>query len=419
MARLVRRPSPDVLALELQNPLRSRGGRWLLVASVVARLPLGMTLAILLLMHRTTGGYADAGAVVGAFGIGAACVAPVFGRLADRVGQPVVVRTSACLCATLLICLMLAATNRSGLVVLLALGSAAGGMSPPVAAGLRVLWREVPVDAEGRERLYVLDAVVQEVIWSVGPVLVGSVILVASAEAAVALMAVLTLLGSWWFAAHPAIRAWRGSQGVTARPVVTPGRRHGSRAMRAALVSALLTGIAMGAIEVALPAIASHLHSVSLAGLLLGLCSLGSMVGGLLYGQVPKRRPLEQRYTGILVACALLVVPLLLVASLPVALPASFVSGFGWAPSQSALYSIVSHGAATGSAAEAFTRTGSGIAGGLAIGAALAGLFADSAGTTGPVLLSSGAAVIAALSTLPLTHRSMRVCAKAPCESPR
>jgi MFS family permease len=59
----------------------------LLVSSLAARLPLGMTsVAILLLVRLQTGSFATAGIAVGAFTLANAATSPAQGILVDRLG---------------------------------------------------------------------------------------------------------------------------------------------------------------------------------------------------------------------------------------------------------------------------------------------------------------------------------------------
>src|ERR687886_2191193 len=60
----------------------------MMLAAVVARLPIGIdSLAIVLFLRDRTGSYATAGVVSAAFALGSGVGAPVSGRLIDRFGQ--------------------------------------------------------------------------------------------------------------------------------------------------------------------------------------------------------------------------------------------------------------------------------------------------------------------------------------------
>lgn len=72
--------------------------RGLFVASLVGRLPIGMSgLAILLLVQSESGSFAAGGLATGCYVAGLACVAPFLGRVIDRNGP----RLTLLICAVL------------------------------------------------------------------------------------------------------------------------------------------------------------------------------------------------------------------------------------------------------------------------------------------------------------------------------
>ena len=78
--------------------LRTPHVRPLILAALVARLPIGMdSLAIVLFLRQQTGSYAIAGVVAAAFALGAGAGQPLAARLIDRFGQrPVLLPMAAC-----------------------------------------------------------------------------------------------------------------------------------------------------------------------------------------------------------------------------------------------------------------------------------------------------------------------------------
>jgi len=122
--------SPHVLALT--------------VASVVARLPVGMTgVAFVIYIHDRTDSFGAAGAAAGAFTIGLALTAPVLGRLVDRRGpRPVLVPASA-LSAAALVGVVAVGDAGGGTAAVVALAGLAGAAMPPVGGLLRHLWPEL------------------------------------------------------------------------------------------------------------------------------------------------------------------------------------------------------------------------------------------------------------------------------------
>jgi len=371
--------------------LSAPGARRLLFSSVAGRLPLGMSLAILLLVRDATGGFGTAGAVVGAYGIAASACGPLLGRLVDRTGQAKVLLACALANAAALVAIVVAAHADVPVAVLVALGALTGACLPPIAACVRVLWPELVADPQAREAAFALDATVQELVWTSGPLLVGGTIALAGPSAAVLGMAAVTLAGTVWFASSPAVRARHGHGDATARggALTAPG-------MVVLLVASGGAGIGMGTIEVGLPGIAHELHHTGASGALLALCSLGSLSAGIAFGLRAWRSPLELRFAALMLIAALVLVPLMLVASLPEALVFAYISGFGWAPALSCAYALVGRLAPPAAMTEAFTWNGSAIGGGIAAGVAVGGALVDAGGGAAALAFGIASCLLAA-----------------------
>ena len=349
------------------------GVRALLLRSMLARLPLGIcSLAILLFVRAQSDSFLVAGLAVGAFTALAAAMAPLQGALIDRLGQLRVLVPCAAGQGLLLIALVALGSGVPAALEI-ALAGAAGALTPPVSACLRVLWPGLA--GEAREAAYALDAMTQEIIWVLGPLLVAATIGLASPGAAVLMSAAITIFGTALFASAPLSRSWRGERVRHAR-----GSALSSRPLRALLGSVLAMGATIGAIEVGLPALASHLHSHALAGVLLALWSIGSMAGGALYCARVWRSELAARHAGLLAAMAILTAPLLLADSLPWGMALSVLGGLAIAPTFSCQYSLVSALAPAGRVAEAFTWQTAALVGGIAAGSALAGALVEIGG---------------------------------------
>jgi MFS family permease len=389
------------------------GAPRLLVSSVLARMPLGMTsLALLLLVRHQTGSFGAAGLVVGVFALAQAAASPVQGTLVDRLGQRRTLLPSALAQATLLVAIVLAAHSGAGVAVLAVLAAPAGALLPPVGPSLRALWPAVAPEGH-REAAYSLDAVTQETIWTLGPLAVGAVVAAVSPAAAVLLCATVTVLGTAAFVTAPL--ASRAHPPRVERP---PGGALASPGLRRLLVTAALMGIGIGAVEVGLPALAFDLGSGGSAGLLLAVWSLGSMAGGLWYGTRRWRSPAEVRYRWLLVAIALVAVPLLAAQSIAAAAPLSVIAGLGFAPTMACQMGLVGELARPGTVTEAFTWSTAAIGGGIAGGSALAGVLAESAGVVAPFAVGCVAPGLAAALAFSARARSARRARALPSESP-
>jgi len=365
--------------------LRTPGVPRLLGAAVLGRMPIGMAgLAIVLLVRQTGGSYATAGLVAGAYAISLGLTAPLLGRLIDRVGQTRVLLATAGVSAAAFAALAVAAEagSRALLPVLAALG---GASLPPVAACLRALWSELLGRGAELQAAFSVEAIVQELIFVVGPPLVAVLAAVFAPAAAMVGIAVLLLAGIGAFAAAPASRAWRPERRAAdwAGPLRSPG--------------IVVLAAAFGAVEVAVPAAAEQLGSRTLAGPLLALWAVGSMVGGLAFGGRGPGRPPERRLVGMLVLVAAGIAALALTAGRFQLGAGMVVAGLGIAPAIACLYLLIDRLAPAGTVTEAFTWVNSAFGTGIAAGNATGGGVVHRAGADAVFLLAAAAVVAAAL----------------------
>ena len=196
------------MVAKYRSVLSVPGSVRLLASALLGRLPQGMaSLSILLLVRETTHSYAAAGVAVGAYALANAVCAPVQGRLVDRVGKVWILVPSACAQASMLAALVVAANAGAHAAILVLLAAVAGAFAPPIAPTVRALLREVFRDPHVLDSAYALDAVLQEVVWTVGPLVVAVVIAVASPGVAVVLLGLIYVVGTSMFVRSPLARA--------------------------------------------------------------------------------------------------------------------------------------------------------------------------------------------------------------------
>jgi predicted MFS family arabinose efflux permease len=250
---------------------------------------------------------------------------------------------------------------------------------------------EVFGDATLRETAYALDSVAQEIIWISGPLVVAVVVAVASPPVALLLTGGVSLLGTMLFVRAPLVRhAPRPQRGADR------GAALASPALRTLLVPVALTGMALGATEVGLPALALHAGSRSSAGVLLALWSVGSMTGGLWYGARSWQTPLVVRYGMLLVGAVACTAPLIVARSLLAGVVFSLLAGLTIAPVFSCQYALVGRTVTAGAETEAFTWVSAALIAGVAGGSALGGAVVSSIGFNAPFELACAATVLAA-----------------------
>lgn len=352
--------------------LRPPGARRLVIAALLGRLPVGVfSLAIVLMVRRQTGSFAQAGIATAAFAIGAGLVAPLQGRLVDRLGQPTVLLPSALLNAAALGGLVVAADGGAPPGVLAVLAALGGAAVPPLSACMRSQWATLfAEDPDARSTAYSLETVLNELIFIVGPALTTMLVALSSSTGALLTAVVLSLVGTAGFATSGLSRTWRGEPGPR-----TAAGALGAAGMRTLVLAIIPTGIAFGALEVTMPAFAaSQGQRPALAGLLLSAMALGSVLGGLWYGARSWDRPIVTRFLTLEATFTVGLLPLLLVPDSMVAMGLlMMVAGLALAPSAAAGFLLIDHIAIPGTATEAYTWAVTANVTGSAIGAAVSG----------------------------------------------
>ena len=382
--------------------LRGNGAGPALLTSLIGRLALGTTgLALLLLARASTGSYATAGLVAASYALAFAGFAPVRARRADRRGPRGVLLACAVLHPATLVGLVLLAAAHADAAVLAAGAVLAGATVPPLSGVMRAMWGGlVPADLLGTA--YSLEAVVVELCFVTGPLLVAGLSAVSGPWAAVLAAGGLVLVGGTWFAGTSAVRR--------VAPHVHTGHRVAgpltSPAVRRLLLTVGWVGAGFGALEVSLPAYAeAHAARPSTAGVLLAVWSGGSILGGLVYGAA-RLRAAPQRQMPWLVAALAAGAALPLVAPPPVLLAGILVLyGLTIAPFSTCNSVLLSAAAPAGTATEAFAWSSSMLFGGAALGNAAGGWLVEHVGVRAGLGLTAATGVLALLCTLP-TGRS-------------
>ena len=339
------------------------------VGVLVGRLPIAaLSLATILLVRAETGSFAVAGLVEAAFAIASALSLPPQARLIDRYGQTRVL--AACGVANPLCLIALVALAKGGAppAALAAVGAAGGASVPPLSPAMRTLWATLVEDPHLRQSAFALDAVLLEVAFVAGPLGVAALVAAGSPSVAVIVNGALAGAGTAIFVGSRASRGWRGrpSRAGWAGALRSPG------IVALALVE-LALGVALGAMEISLTALATGFGAPSFAGVLISIQAAASMAGGLWYGSRTHGVPPAERYPRLILFLALGFAPLLLATSRASAIPLVGLSGFLFAPGAAVLYSLIDEIAPPGTATEASSWMLTAIVAGVAAGNAIAG----------------------------------------------
>jgi MFS family permease len=379
-------------------------GRMLALA-LVARMPIGMlSLAMLLHVRALTDSFADAGAAVGAYLIATALAAPPIGRWVDRRGPvPALVLTGVVNPLALAV-IVFAAPLALPSTALIATAAVAGAFAPPINVLTRTMWRHRFDDARNRLTAFALDAVLIEVVFTLGPALVATLLAVASPPVAFAAAWCFCAAAVPLFALSPALRYWRRERDP-ARNLLGP---LGQPRLLIVYASTFLFTFCLGLLEVAYPGFAIAAGAPALAGVLIAVNSIGSAAGGLAYGALNPGTPGERQVPWILAAMS---VPIALhaITTSPLLLAAlALAAGVLIAPVFTVFTMIITATAPARHATEAFTWSVSCIVAGVGAGQALGGRLLEAAGPPAAFALSAGAAAATALCASLLRVRRRR-----------
>ncbi|MBD2761999.1 MFS transporter [Kocuria sp. cx-116] len=255
-----------------------------LVPAVIGKLSFAMvSLALLLLLQTASAGFAISGAVAGVFGVCNVVVAPLRARLVDKYGARRVLPSLGLGYAISLVGLVILVVGGTDSVwCLVLLGAASGVCAPPLGAVVRGVWVLLSPTGGHRARAYSLDAVIEELVFIIGPLLVGGLMLLPSGPViAVIVAAAAGLIGTLGVAAGPTPEpVERTAHGFEWRNWVGPLRH--VRFWPVLLVLAAV-GLVLGAAELVSTVQGRAIGDAGPGVLVAGLAA-GSAVGGLVYG---------------------------------------------------------------------------------------------------------------------------------------
>lgn len=354
--------------------LRLEEVRSAIAASLLGRLPIGITgLALLLYSQQVTGSFARGGLVAAAYVTGLALLAPVLGRVIDRRGPH----------APLLACAIVFPMALGGLLyamegglwlAALACASVAGASFPPITVCMRTFLRQRLRDEGMLAAAYSIESVMIEGIFILGPVLVAILTAFVSPRASVLFAALCAFAGTLLFLRSAALRAWRiepRNTGTLFGPLARPG-------FPALLAVVVCYAVAFGLVEIGTTAYAAEAGHPAAAGVLLGVMSIGSAAGGLVYGSRSWHLPLPRQFGWMLALMGLGVAPLALFETLWLFGLWCLVAGIAMAPALIIQSMLVAKTAEAQHATEAFTWTTTSLLAGVGLGLAGGGALLES-----------------------------------------
>jgi len=399
---------PPVISLTRYSTLLAQPAlRSAILASMLGRLPIGITgLAILMLAQDTSGSFGHGGAVAACYVAGLATVGPMFGRLIDRYGP----RTALLACAfafpASLAALVVALTSSAPLWMAFTAAATSGACFPPITVCMRTFFKQQLKEDLLLTTAYSLESVVIELIFILGPVIVAVFVALASPAAAVLFAAACGCAGTLMFQRSRALAHWRIAERSPAGPLGEPRAKASlfgplaDAGFLPLLAVIVCYACAFGLVEIGTMAYALESGSAAFAGVLLGIMSIGSAAGGLVYGSRSWRLPLTRQFPLMLAIMGLGIAPLALLASPWMFSLWCLAAGVAMAPALIMQSMLVAKSARPEHSTEAFTWSSTGLLAGVGLGLTIGGALLEY--TQSPAVFMAAAALSLAAAALAL-----------------
>ncbi|MBT2502443.1 MFS transporter [Curtobacterium sp. ISL-83] len=394
--------------------LVSHTGRWYFPIALIARLPFAMMVVGVLTLVVASRDSVALGGVNSAFvGIGSAIFGPMVGAAADRFGQRAVLVPVGLANAALLGAFPFVVQGTAPDLAVLAMSFLIGASAPQVAPMSRtrlvaiVRQRMAP---DRREKVLggtmAYESAADEVVFIVGPFLVGLLATAIAPWVAVAGASALTFVFVTAFALHPTgklvVRGATEAAQAPARQLLDPR-------LVVVVVGILGVGLFFGSTLTSLTAFMEVHGESSQAGLLYGLMGFGS--AGLALGSALFPRAFGLGWRWLVFGLVLLggSVAFALADSVLAVGIVLAVLGFGIGPTLVTQYSLGSARSPVGRSATTMTILGSAVIVGQSLASAVVGDVAERAGTPTAMLfpaLSAAVVVLAAVANLVMERRA-------------
>jgi MFS family permease len=247
---------------------------------------------------------------------------------------------------------------------------------------------------------YTIDSIMIEVNFTVGPLLVATIVAASNARVALVTVIAISIAAVLIFFASPILNYWKREAPVE-RHLLGP-----LTDFRLVALLGLTFGLTFcfGLLEVGYPAYATSLGWVAFGGILLALNATGSAIGGFIYGALHLSMSLERQFT---LSLAIMSVPLFLhgiVDHQVLFALVAFLAGICIAPALTAQTLLVTQIAPMKYATEAFTWSSTFIVTGIGVGMATGGAIAEGYQVKAPFLLAGGAIALMSMLSLMMKH---------------
>lgn len=364
-----------------------------LLAQLLARFPFGMqTITFAIHLEHVFGNYTVAGLAIAASTVSASVSAPILGRLVALYGiKRVVVICSLVSPIGFLVIGFAPITEAGAIITALCIGL----FVPPIQPATRAVYPTLVKTEASRNTLFSVDAMLQEVIWIVGPVLTTVLIATTNTVVPLVVMVFVQVIGGTWFALVPEV------QGA---PIPRSKKKMGSvlrsKLVRIMIIVNLLFVGSFSALEIGAVAAVGNAE----AGFVLAMLSIGSVIGALAFGHRARSPYALTKQLAVVLIGDLLI---FFNASDPLWLGVClFISGIGVATAFATMSAIIAKSIPLDDTPEVYGWIGSGQNIGYGVGAAIAGVLVDHVSGAASFAFASGldsVAMLVALAAVAIT----------------
>lgn len=379
--------------------------------ALAARLPYAMiVVGVLTLVVASRGSLTLGGLTSAAAGLGAALVGPLIGAAADRFGQRLTLLVAAAANTAALLTIVVVVHSTLPDIAVAAAAVLLGATAPqpgPMSRSRLVTIIGQRIVPTRRPRVLqstmAYESGADEVVFVLGPVLVGILASLVDPVAPVLAAAALNLVAVTGFALHRTSRAAASRHAAT---VPDPVRDLFGPGLVVLVVATLGVGTVFGSVLTSLTAVMQTLGNADQAGLVYGLLGLGSAVLALASGRFPAGFSLRARLLVFgavvlggtwLLAGAVGVATALGTSMLAPVMAAMVVIGVGIGPFLVAVFSLAADRSPRGRSATVMTMLGSAVTVGQASSSAVTGAIADAASAGAALWLTVGAGALVVL----------------------
>ena len=376
-------------------------------AGALARFPMSTVgIGIVLMVEAVYGSYALGGRVSAAYVITHAICAPQLARLVDRHGQARVMRPAIGFGALGLVGLVVVGLTAAPSVWLYLAAIVTGSGIGSMGALVRARWAHLLPEPRAIHTAFSLEAVLDEAVFVVGPVVVTLVATSVHPVGGLVLPLVALVVGGYLFLA----------QRATEPPATARARARGDRhvmrsgGMVAIALVFVFVGAVFGATDVATLAFAKEQGSPGAAGPVLAVFAAGSLIAGLLFGSRHWAGPAWRRFVVGVVVLAAGTALFVVVTDLVTLAVVMFVVGLTIAPTMVTGNALIRDLVPSGQLTEGLAWASTSMGVGVSFGASIAGSRVDAVGSHGGflvVVVAAGLAVVTALGAIrPLRSRA-------------